>query len=50
MNSFTKFRKGACENCGALTHGKKDCFSRPRKIGAKHNAEDIQADEIYLET
>lgn len=22
----TKFRKGACENCGSMTHKKKDCL------------------------
>jgi pre-mRNA-processing factor SLU7 len=24
----TKFRKGACENCGAVTHKRKDCLGR----------------------
>jgi len=42
----TKFRKGACENCGAMTHKTKECLSRPRKTGAKYTGRDIQADEV----
>ncbi|WEW57497.1 mRNA splicing protein [Emydomyces testavorans] len=42
----TKYRKGACENCGAITHKTKDCLSRPRKHGAKWTGKDIQADEV----
>lgn len=42
----TKFRKGACENCGAMTHKTKECLSRPRKQGAKWTGRDIQADEL----
>lgn len=42
----TKFRKGACENCGAMTHKTKECLSRPRAKGAKWTGQDIQADEI----
>ena len=41
-----KYRKGACENCGALTHKRKDCLERPRKKGAKFTNKDIAADEI----
>lgn len=41
-----KYRKGACENCGAMTHKKQDCLERPRKKGAKYTNQDIQADEI----
>lgn len=42
----TKYRKGACENCGAMTHKAKDCLSRPRKAGAKWTGRDIAADEV----
>ncbi|RGB31083.1 pre-mRNA-splicing factor SLU7 [Rhizophagus diaphanus] len=45
----TKFRKGACENCGAMTHKTKDCMDRPRKTGAKWSGKDIKADEIIQE-
>lgn len=42
----TKYRKGACENCGAMTHNAKNCLERPRKRGAKLTGRDIQADEV----
>ncbi|CAI6095177.1 unnamed protein product [Clonostachys chloroleuca] len=42
----TKYRKGACENCGAMTHKAKDCLSRPRAKGAKWTGKNIQADEV----
>ncbi|KAK0612281.1 Pre-mRNA splicing Prp18-interacting factor-domain-containing protein [Bombardia bombarda] len=42
----TKWVKGACENCGAKGHNKKDCLERPRKVGAKFTGKDIQADRI----
>ncbi|KAK5998938.1 Pre-mRNA-splicing factor SLU7 [Cladobotryum mycophilum] len=42
----TKYRKGACENCGSMTHKAKDCLSRPRAKGAKWTGKDIQADDL----
>lgn len=42
----TRYRKGACENCGAITHTKKDCMERPRKVGAKFTGEKIASDEF----
>ncbi|XP_068120828.1 pre-mRNA-splicing factor SLU7 [Hyperolius riggenbachi] len=42
----TKYRQGACENCGSMTHKKKDCFERPRRVGAKFNGMNIAPDEF----
>ncbi|CAO3630833.1 unnamed protein product [Cunninghamella echinulata] len=42
----TKYRKGACENCGAISHKTRDCVERPRKKGARWTGKNIQADEI----
>ncbi|XP_076308313.1 pre-mRNA-splicing factor SLU7-like [Tachypleus tridentatus] len=44
----SRYRKNACENCGAMTHKKKDCVERPRKVGAKFTSEDIAPDEVHL--
>eukprot|EP00898_Chlorokybus_atmophyticus_P000619 jgi/Chlat1/1558/Chrsp123S01838 len=40
-----KYRKGACDNCGAITHKVKDCVERPRKVGAKWTNTNIAPDE-----
>ncbi|CAF0736505.1 unnamed protein product [Didymodactylos carnosus] len=41
----TKYRPGACENCGAVTHKKKDCIERPRRVGARFTGENFAPDE-----
>ncbi|XP_068157234.1 LOW QUALITY PROTEIN: pre-mRNA-splicing factor Slu7 [Drosophila tropicalis] len=41
----TKFRKGACENCGAMSHKRKDCLERPRKVQAKYAESIVVHDE-----
>ncbi|KAH9992611.1 pre-mRNA-splicing factor SLU7 [Russula vinacea] len=41
-----KYRRGACENCGAMTHKRQDCLERPRKKGAKYTNRNIAPDEI----
>lgn len=48
IQNATKFRPGACENCGAMTHKRKDCLERPRKLGAKFTNKDIAPDEVIL--
>lgn len=50
VSGGTKFRKGACENCGSMTHKKKDCLERPRKVGAAWNNKNIAPDEILEDT
>ncbi|PPR86490.1 hypothetical protein GOBAR_AA34202 [Gossypium barbadense] len=40
-----KYRKGACENCGAMTHDAKSCIERPRKKRAKWTNMHIAPDE-----
>jgi len=41
----TKYRKGACQNCGAMTHKTRDCVERPRAKGARWTNKNIAADE-----
>eukprot|EP00741_Cyanophora_paradoxa_P019865 tig00000217_g19173.t1 len=43
------FRKGACTNCGAMTHEAKFCVERPRKLGARWTGQDIKPDEFIRE-
>jgi pre-mRNA-processing factor SLU7 len=42
---ITKYRKGACKNCGAITHDSKFCMDRPRKVGAKHSGKNFGYDD-----
>ena len=42
----TKYRAGACSNCGAISHKRADCMERPRKKGARWSGEDIAPDEF----
>ncbi|KAI5117762.1 hypothetical protein M0805_005193 [Coniferiporia weirii] len=42
----TKYRKGACENCGVMTHKRADCPERPRKKGARYTGRNIMADDV----
>lgn len=46
----TVYRKGACKNCGAMTHKEKDCVERPRstKKSAWKSGLDIAPDEVVM--
>lgn len=41
----TTYRKGACTNCGSMSHKRKDCMERPRVKGAKYTNKNIAPDE-----
>lgn len=45
----TKYKKGACTNCGSMSHKAKDCLERPRAVGAKFNNKNIREDETVEE-
>ncbi|KAI3773712.1 hypothetical protein L1987_48242 [Smallanthus sonchifolius] len=40
-----KYRKGACEYCGAITHTMMTSMERPQKLGAKWTSKNIAPDE-----
>ena len=44
----TKWRKGACENCGATGHKRKECFEKARRIPAKYSNRNIAPDDQVL--
>nr|CDI55491.1 related to step II splicing factor SLU7 [Melanopsichium pennsylvanicum 4] len=48
-SSAKKFRKGACENCGSMSHKTKDCLERPRKKGAKKLGKTLAGDHLVEE-
>ncbi|KAH7488870.1 hypothetical protein PRIC1_011868 [Phytophthora ramorum] len=44
-----KWRKGACKNCGAMSHKTNECVERPRKVGAWKTNKDLQSDEVVVD-
>lgn len=45
----TKWRKGSCKNCGAMSHKTQECVERPRKVGAWKSNKDIKGDEVLVD-
>lgn len=45
----TKWRKGACKNCGAMSHKTTECVERPRARGAWKTNKDISQDEVFVD-
>ena len=45
INKRSKYVDGGCENCGAMTHKRRDCTERPRKRMAKYSNINIANDE-----
>ncbi|KAG2770251.1 hypothetical protein JG687_00010464 [Phytophthora cactorum] len=44
-----KWRKGACKNCGAMSHKTNECVERPRKVGAWKTNQDLKSDDVVVD-
>ncbi|KAG7383243.1 mRNA splicing protein [Phytophthora pseudosyringae] len=44
-----KWRKGACKNCGAMSHKTSECVERPRKVGAWKTNRDLKSDDAAVD-
>lgn len=44
-----KWRKGACKNCGAMSHKTLECVERPRKVGAWKTNRDMKSDDARVD-
>ncbi|ETN00366.1 hypothetical protein PPTG_18061 [Phytophthora nicotianae INRA-310] len=44
-----KWRKGACKNCGAMSHKTNECVERPRKVGAWKTNKDLKSDDMVVD-